>query len=114
VIPLVTRHEQSTRFPGPSITLTLLPLFNAAAFFLALYVMYRTETTLTWFALALAAVYLGLAARSKRDSGTRYKIHSFAARSNRIAFITIAIPFEAGSSVDHPSDGSLNRRCSYG
>src|SRR5258706_14467270 len=45
VIPLVTRHEQSTRFPGPSITLTLLPLFNAAAFFLALYVMYRSETT---------------------------------------------------------------------
>src|SRR6267143_1829082 len=61
MIPLATRYEASTRFPGPSITLTLLPLFNAAMFFLALYAMYERETaTLTWFALTLAAVYLGI------------------------------------------------------
>ena len=60
-IPLVTRYAQSTRLRGPSITLTLLPLLNAAAFFLALCAMYEDETaTLTWFALALAAFILAL------------------------------------------------------
>src|SRR6266581_5172184 len=35
-IPLLTPHDRSKRFDGPSITLTLLPLLNAGAFFLAL------------------------------------------------------------------------------
>ena len=96
VIPLVTRHEQSTRFPGPSITLTLLPLFNAAAFFLALYAMYRSETTtLTWFALALAAVYLGISgAFKKRFPGQDTKFIHLLHVAIAIAFITIAIPLK--------------------
>src|SRR5260370_901913 len=66
-IPLATRYERSTRFPGPSITLTLLPLLNAAAFFLALYAMYQRQTvTLPCYALTLAAVYLGIGKASKK------------------------------------------------
>jgi uncharacterized membrane protein len=96
VIPLVTRYEQSTRFSGPSVTLTLLPLFNAAAFFLALYVMYERETTtLTWFALALAAVYLGISgAFKKRFPGQDTKFINLLHVAIAIAFITIAIPLK--------------------
>ena len=96
VIPLVTRYEQSTRFPGPSVTLTLLPLFNAAAFFLALYVIYERETTtLTWFALALAAVYLGISgAFKKRFPGQDTKFINLLHVAIAIAFITIAIPLK--------------------
>jgi len=61
VIPLVTPHGRSTLFAGPSVTLALLPLLNAAVLFLALYDMYQREmVTLAWYALILAAVYLGL------------------------------------------------------
>src|SRR5579864_5169607 len=96
VIPLVTRYEQSTRFPGPSVTLTLLPLCNAAAFFLALYVMYERETTtLTWFALALAAVYLGISGAFKRKfPGQDTKFINLLHIAIAIAFITIAIPLK--------------------
>ncbi len=79
-----------------SITLTLLPLFNAAAFFLALYAMYEQEkTTLTWYALALAAVYLGLGSVIKNrldieDADFINLLHVAIA----VAFITIAIPLK--------------------
>jgi len=96
VIPLATRHERSTRFPGPSVTLTVLPLFNAAAFFLALYVMYRSETTtLTWFALGLAAAYLAISgAFKKRFPGQDSKFIHLLHVAIAIAFITIAIPLK--------------------
>jgi len=95
-VPLATRHERSTRFAGPSVTLTLLPLINAAGFFLALYQMYEYEkTALTWYALGLAAVYLGISSLFKRrfpDQDTRFinLLHVAIA----IAFITIAIPLK--------------------
>ena len=95
-IPLVTRYERSTRFPGPSITLTLLPLLNAAAFFLALYAMYQRQTvTLTWYALGLAAVYLGISGLfkqrfPKQDTQFLSMLHVAIA----MAFITIAIPLK--------------------
>ena len=98
VIPLVTRQERSTRFPEPSITLTLLPLINAGAFFLALYAMYGQETaTLAWFALGLAAAYLGISSAFKnrfpgrfagKDTTAVYLVHVAIA----VAFFTIAIP----------------------
>jgi len=96
VIPLATRHEESTRFPGPSITLTLLPLFNAATFFLALYTMYEQETaTLTWYALGLAAVYLGMSGAFKtRFPGQDTKFINLLHVAIAIAFITIAIPLK--------------------
>src|SRR5579862_5913861 len=98
-IPLVTPYERSTRFAGPSITLTLLPLLNAATFFLALYEMYEDQTvTLTWFALGLAAVYLGLCqALKKRVSGEHAKVIELLHVAVAIGFITIAIPLK----LDH-------------
>lgn len=95
-IPLMTRYARSTRFGGPSITLTLLPLLNAAAFFLALYEMYQDQTaTLTWFALALAAVYLGLAhAFARRHTAEDAKVIQLLHVAIAIAFITIAIPLK--------------------
>ena len=95
-IPLASAYEKSRRFNGPSVTLTLIPLLNAAGFFLALYAMYEDEkVTLTWFALALAAVYLVVAASfkqrfSKQDTTFIRLLHVAIA----IAFITIAIPLK--------------------
>ena len=95
-IPLATRYERSTRFPGPSITLTLLPLLNAAAFFLALYAMYQRQTvTLTWYALGLAAVYLGISGLFKqRFPNQDTQFLSLLHVAIAMAFITIAIPLK--------------------
>jgi uncharacterized membrane protein len=96
VIPLAASGTRSTVFSGHSTTLTLLPMFNAAAFFLALYVMYEQDkTTLTWYALALAAVYLGLGSAIKNrlsveDANFINLMHVAIA----VAFITIAIPLK--------------------
>ena len=97
-IPLVTPLDRSRWHSGLSITLMVLPLLNAGALFLALFEMYETEkVTLTWYALVLAAVYLGLssvfARRADADKETVkvvYLIHVAIA----IAFITIAIPLK--------------------
>ncbi len=95
-IPLATRYDRSTRLGGFSITLTLLPLLNAGAFFLALYAMYQEETaTLTWYALALAAAYLGFVSLIRRrfpgkDTSLIRMLHV----SIAIAFLTIAIPLK--------------------
>jgi len=95
-IPLATRYERSTRFSGPSITLTLLPLLNAAIFFLQLYVMYESETaTLTWFALGLGAIYLCISAMfKKRFPGDDVRVINLLHVAIAIAFITIAIPLK--------------------
>ncbi len=96
VIPLAASGTGSTRYSGRSLTLTLLPLFNAVAFFLALFAMYeRDQTKLTWYALALAAVYLGLGEAIKKrlsseDASFVHLLHVAIA----IAFITIAIPLK--------------------
>ena len=95
-IPLLTPHGCSTRFSGPSITLTLLPLLNGACFFLALHQMYQQErVTLAWYALILAAVYLGISGSFKRrfprqDTKLMNLLHVAIA----VAFITIAIPLK--------------------
>ncbi len=96
VIPVANSGTRSTRFPGNSITLTLLPLFNAVAFFLALYAMYEEEKiTLTWYALALAAVYLGLgSAIKKRSSIEDANFLNLLHVAIAVAFITIAIPLK--------------------
>jgi uncharacterized membrane protein len=72
---------------------------NAAAFFTALYEMYEQETSiLTWFALALAAVYLGIGgAFEKRFPGEDIKFINYLHTSIAIAFITIAIPLKLGA-----------------
>jgi uncharacterized membrane protein len=101
VIPLVTPLTNSRWLKGFSITLTLLPLFNAAMLFLALFAMYEGEkTTLTFYSLALAAVYLVLSSLFKRRVAgdkdivrTVNLLHIAIA----IAFITVAIPLKLDS-----------------
>jgi uncharacterized membrane protein len=96
VIPLATPFERSTRFKGPSITLIVLPLLNAVLFFSALFAMYESEKeTLTWYALALAAVYLGLSnAFQRRVTQEEGKVINLLHVAIAIAFITIAIPLK--------------------
>src|SRR5215471_15497471 len=95
-IPLASRFERSTRFSGVSITLVVVPLLNAAGFFLALFAMYESEkATLTWYALALAAAYLGLSnAFKQRLAAAEGKIVNLIHIAVAIAFITIAIPLK--------------------
>jgi uncharacterized membrane protein len=98
MVPLLTPLTRSRWHSGMSITLMLLPLVNGAAYFFALYAMYDTQVvTLTWYALALAAVYLVLSSQFKRRVGsdpsvvkTVNLLHVAAA----IAFITIAVPLK--------------------
>ena len=95
-IPLAAAYSQRMRSSGRSTTLTLLPLFNAAAFFLALYAMFEMEkTTLTWFALALAAACLGIGSAVKNrlnleDAQFINLLHVAIA----VAFMTIAVPLK--------------------
>jgi uncharacterized membrane protein len=94
MIPLVVREEQADESKRVPVILTLLPLLNATLFFLALFVMYESETsTLTWYALPLAAVYLAIGNAFKRGakspkSNFIHLLHMAIA----VAFLTIAIP----------------------
>jgi len=98
LVPLLTPLTRSRWHQGMSITLTLLPLVNGAAYFLALYGMYDNETvTLTWYALGLAAVYLLLSSQFKRrvdDDPDVAKTVNLLHVAVAIAFITIAIPLK--------------------
>jgi uncharacterized membrane protein len=98
LIPLLTPLTRSRWHPGMSITLTLLPLVNGGAYFLALYAMYDRETvTLTWFALGLAAVYLLLSSQFKRRVDGEpdvVKTVNLLHVAVAIAFITVAIPLK--------------------
>jgi uncharacterized membrane protein len=95
-LPLVTPFERSTRFKGPSVTLMFLPLVNAVAYLLALVGMYYDEkATLTWYALGLAAVYLGFAnAFRRRFTVEERKVINLIHVAIAIAFITVAIPLK--------------------
>jgi uncharacterized membrane protein len=98
LVPLLTPLTRSRWHRGYSITLTLLPLVNAGAFFCALYAMYSSEVvTLTWYALALAAVYLFLSSQFKRRVGSDpdvVKTVNLLHVAVAIVFITIAIPLK--------------------
>ncbi|HVO81729.1 MAG TPA: DUF2339 domain-containing protein [Terriglobales bacterium] len=97
-IPLLTPLAKSRWHRGFSVTLTLLPLLNAAALFLALFAMYDNErVTLTWYALGLAAVYLVLSGQLKRRAGSDQdvvKVVNLLHIAIAIAFITIAVPLK--------------------
>ena len=101
VVPLLTPLTRSRWHKGYSVTLTALPLANAAVFFFALFVMYSTETvTLTWYALALAAVYLLLASLTKGRTGSEpdvLKLITLLHIAVAIAFITMAVPLKLNS-----------------
>src|SRR5215469_8534012 len=93
-LPLVTRI--SSELGRASVTRTILPLLNAGMLFLALWAMYSNETaTLTWYCLALAAAYLGLAkAIQARSSESDRNLLNLLHVAVAIAFITIAIPLK--------------------
>src|SRR5258708_3999002 len=97
-IPLVTPHENSRLYKGPSITLTLLPFFNAAVVFLCFLVMYESEkNTLTWYALGMAAAYLLLASLFKyrtAEATSATKVINLLHVAIAIGFLTIAIPLK--------------------
>ena len=94
VIPLVVRFEESNRPNRIPLTFTLLPLLNATLFFFALFVMYERETpTLTWYALALTAIYLAIAeGYKKRTDVPDPKAVQLLHVAIAVAFLTIAIP----------------------
>jgi uncharacterized membrane protein len=95
---LVTPVTRSRLNSGPSLTLIILPFVNAAAFFLALWGMYSSETaTLTWYALALAAIYILLGTQFKPRAGSEanaVKAINLLHIAIAIVFITIAIPLK--------------------
>jgi uncharacterized membrane protein len=97
-IPLVTPHENSRLYKGPSVTLTLLPFFNAAMVFLCFLVMYESEkNTLTWYALGMAAAYLLLASLFKyrtAEPTSATKVINLLHVAIAIGFLTIAIPLK--------------------
>jgi uncharacterized membrane protein len=101
IVPLLTPLTRSRWHKGYSVTLTALPLANAAVFFFALFVMYSTETvTLTWYALSLAAVYLLLASQIKPRAGSEPDVRKLITLLHiaiAIAFITIAVPLKLNS-----------------
>src|SRR5207245_7518953 len=90
--------EKSRWHRGISTTLMFLPMLNAAGFFLALFAMYENEKVkLTWYALALAAVYLGLSSLFRRRVSAEpksLKLINMLHVAVAIAFITIAIPLK--------------------
>ena len=94
IVPLLYNHEKYEHPERIPLILTLLPLINATCFFLALYVMYEFElSTLTWYALALAAVYLLIGNIYKRQTHSQnsdvvHLLHIAIA----VAFLTIAVP----------------------
>jgi len=96
--PLLTPLTKSRWHRGFSITLTLLPLVNAGALFLALFAMYASErVALTWYALGLAAAYLVLGSQFKRRAGSdpnTLRTINLLHVAIAIAFITIAIPLK--------------------
>jgi uncharacterized membrane protein len=97
LVPLLTPLSRSRWHRGMSITLTLLPLVNGGAYFLALFFIYDRNATLTWYALALAAVYLLLSSQFKRRVGSDpdvVKTVNLLHVAVAIAFITIAIPLK--------------------
>jgi uncharacterized membrane protein len=98
LVPLLTPLTRSRWHSGMSVTLMLLPLVNGAAYFLALYGMYDNQVvTLTWYALALAVVYLVLSSQFKRRVGSDpdvVKTVNLLHVAVAIAFITVAIPLK--------------------
>ncbi len=100
-VPLVTPLTRSRWHKGFSITLTVLPLLNAALGFLALFTIFDNEfTTLTWWALGFAAVYLAISSQFKRrvkSDPDVVKLVNLLHIAIAVAFITIAIPLKLDS-----------------
>lgn len=100
-VPLVTPLAPSRWHKGASATLTFLPLANAAGTFVALLAMYdRDYSTLAWYAVGLAAVYLALSSVFRSRAGSDPSVAellNLVYVSVAIGFVTIAIPLKMES-----------------
>jgi len=97
IIPLLTPLTRSRWHKGFSITLTVLPLANAAQLMLALYVMYDQEQpTLAWYAAGLAVVYVMLGWQLKRRAGEPdvVRLVDLVHATIAFAFATVFVPLE--------------------
>lgn len=98
VAPLLVPLRKSPSYSGFSITFMVLPLANAAALFFALLGVYNNErATLTWYALALAAIYLVIGYQFKRRGGSDpdvAKVIKLLHIAIAVAFVTVAIPLK--------------------
>ncbi|HKW75335.1 MAG TPA: DUF2339 domain-containing protein [Terriglobales bacterium] len=98
VIPLLTPLTRSRWHAGFSVTLTVLPLVNAGAMFLGLYLVYSNQpVTLTWYALGLSGAYLALSSQLTRRVSSEpdvVKLINMLHVAIAIAFITVAIPLK--------------------
>jgi len=95
--PLFAMRETTRDVAGKSPTILLLPLGNAAAYFLAVYTMLESESpaATAWFAVGLAAIYLLLSWEIKKMGGdmetrTLTLVHIALA----VGFLTVAIPLK--------------------
>jgi uncharacterized membrane protein len=93
--PLLAKND--ARDPGRQLSIaSVLAVLNAGAYFGALFAMYDApRDALTWYALAIAAIYLGLAEAFRRlhpeeTTGTIRLVHSTLA----VTFLTIAVPLK--------------------
>jgi uncharacterized membrane protein len=97
VSPLVTPLTRSRWHQGFSITLSVLPLANAAQLFAALYLIYdQDQPTLAWYAAGLTVVYVLLGVQLKRRAGEPdvVRLVDLIHATIAFAFATIFVPLE--------------------
>src|SRR5262249_51566378 len=97
LVPLLAKDRRPLFKLKTSLTLLLLPIFNAALLFLQFLLMYDSPAefpTLAWYSLGLAAAYLLLASAIRRRSAGDSLMLSLMHVSVAIVFITIAVPLK--------------------
>jgi uncharacterized membrane protein len=97
VAPLLAHEVENGDYASAAAVLLVLPLINAASYFLELYGMLETVSmpTIAWSAVGLAAVYIGLSrispAQRGGDAQTRRALN-YLHLALAIGFLTLAIP----------------------
>lgn len=94
--PLLAREVEGGDYPSMAAVLMVLPLVNAAAYFLQLYGTLESvsKPAIAWSAVGLAALYIGLsrlAQSEERDPQIRRTLN-YLHLSLAIGFLTLAIP----------------------
>jgi uncharacterized membrane protein len=98
IAPLLVKGRTSGNSVSVAPTLILLPLFNAALYFLAVYVMLEdvSRTAVAWIAVVLAVVYLALSRQMQvrlRD-GASSRLLTVLHIGLAVGFLTTAIPLQ--------------------
>ena len=94
--PVLAREVENSDYPSAAAVMLVLPLVNAATFFLQLYGMLESvsKPAIAWSAIGLAAVYIGLsrfAHPGERDPQIRRTLN-YLHLALAIGFLTLAIP----------------------